>query len=463
MKILKSLFAAFILILGIQQGFAQGSKTEALHQKIKAETAPRKKFDLLTQLISYYMASGDVDSMANLNKQALHIAQALHNDTLLVQSYLNIGNYLVFKSDFEASLEFYFKALHLAEERKLNKFMVTILNNIGGEYEDLNNFGEAIKYTRRSAKVMAEVEDKGVMPIYNNWHMAFDNYNLGKPDSALLYLPVAQKLNLDPKGRIRDPYIQAHIYWVYGLAYDQLKNKELARQWYTKAVNYSDTVKLATPLCLSLNSYSDFLYNNGEYRQARELATKALKEALRTSFLIEVIKSASVLSKVYNKLNMPDSSNHYYQLKDTYQERVFNQQRISRLQDMTFTEQIRQQEEQARLLELEEQRKHNLQYAGIAIAIISFIVVFLLVSRSSIANPRVIEFLGVVGLLILFEFVNLLLHPVIGHYTHESPLLMLFFMVCIAALLVPLHHKIEKWMKQKLVKQKVMITAPEEE
>jgi NADH:ubiquinone oxidoreductase subunit 3 (subunit A) len=121
------------------------------------------------------------------------------------------------------------------------------------------------------------------------------------------------------------------------------------------------------------------------------------------------------------------------------------------LQDITFTEQIHQAEEEAKLAELDEQRKHNIQYAGIAIAIITFVVIFLLLSRTTAASPRVIEFLGVVGLLILFEFINLLLHPFIGEYTHHSPLLMLGIMVVIAALLVPMHHKLEHWIKHKFV------------
>ena len=64
-----------------------------------------------------------------------------------------------------------------------------------------------------------------------------------------------------------------------------------------------------------------------------------------------------------------------------------------------------------------------------------------------------IEFLGVVALLIVFEFLNLLLHPFLERVTHHSPVLMLLALVCIAALLVPLHHKIEHWATAKLVEK----------
>jgi len=59
----------------------------------------------------------------------------------------------------------------------------------------------------------------------------------------------------------------------------------------------------------------------------------------------------------------------------------------------------------------------------------------------------------VVALLIVFEFLNLLLHPFLERVTHHLPVLMLFSMVCIAALLVPLHHQLEKWSAHRLVEK----------
>ena len=68
-----------------------------------------------------------------------------------------------------------------------------------------------------------------------------------------------------------------------------------------------------------------------------------------------------------------------------------------------------------------------------------------------------IEFFGVVALLIVFEFLNLLLHPFLERITHHSPVLMLLALVCIAALLVLLHHKVEKWATSKLVEKNKQI------
>ena len=53
----------------------------------------------------------------------------------------------------------------------------------------------------------------------------------------------------------------------------------------------------------------------------------------------------------------------------------------------------------------------------------------------------------------VFEFLNLLLHPFLERITHHTPVFMLLGLVCIAALLVPLHHRLEKWTTNKLVEK----------
>ncbi len=104
--------------------------------------------------------------------------------------------------------------------------------------------------------------------------------------------------------------------------------------------------------------------------------------------------------------------------------------------------------------ELEKERnKNNLQYSAITIGLVCFVILFLLVSRTIIVNQKLISFLGTIALLIIFEFLNLLIHPYLGDLTHHSPILMLLTMVCIAAILIPLHHKIEHWSIHKLVEK----------
>jgi NADH:ubiquinone oxidoreductase subunit 3 (subunit A) len=140
-------------------------------------------------------------------------------------------------------------------------------------------------------------------------------------------------------------------------------------------------------------------------------------------------------------------------MEATINAQIFSQNNINKVEALAFNEQIRSIEEEAKKTEEERRRKENIQYALLALGIIIFIITFLLLSRRHITNTKLIQFLGVVALLLVFEFLNLLLHPFLERITHHSPVLMLLALVCIAALLVPLHHKLEKWATHKLVEK----------
>src|SRR5207253_7451616 len=123
------------------------------------------------------------------------------------------------------------------------------------------------------------------------------------------------------------------------------------------------------------------------------------------------------------------------------------------INNLTFNEDQRQKEKAQQELKNSEDRKNNLQYAAIAIALITFIILFFLLSRSIIVKTKFIEFFGVLGLLAVFEFINLFIHPYLAHATNDSPVLMLAVLIAIGALLIPLHHKLEKWITKIMVEK----------
>jgi hypothetical protein len=84
-------------------------------------------------------------------------------------------------------------------------------------------------------------------------------------------------------------------------------------------------------------------------------------------------------------------------------------------------------------------------------------IITLFIAKQELFSAKAIEFFGIIALLIIFEFLNLLLHPFLERITHHSPVLMAPGLVCIAALLVPLHHKIEKWATARLIEKNKQI------
>jgi hypothetical protein len=128
----------------------------------------------------------------------------------------------------------------------------------------------------------------------------------------------------------------------------------------------------------------------------------------------------------------------------TLRDSIFSQQTFNKVQALAFNEELQSKA-------ILEERTENIQYALIALGIVVFITLFLLLSRTVMVNEKLISFFIILGLLIVFEFINLLIHPWLASVTGQSPALMLLALVIIAALLIPLHHRLEKWTKEKMI------------
>jgi len=181
-------------------------------------------------------------------------------------------------------------------------------------------------------------------------------------------------------------------------------------------------------------------------------AKRSIAAVQNTAYSFMSINPARLLTDMYEKTNC-DSTLKYTAIYKIANDSLYSKKANQQIQLMTFDEDLRQQEVRVEKLKEEEQRKHNIQNALLALGIITFIILFLMLSRRHITNTKLIQFLGVVALLLVFEFLNLVLHPFLERITYHSPVFMLLALVCIAALLVPLHHKLEKWATHKLVEK----------
>jgi hypothetical protein len=187
--------------------------------------------------------------------------------------------------------------------------------------------------------------------------------------------------------------------------------------------------------------------------EARDQARQIMKIGEENNIADVKRIAAGYLRKISDYNRQTDSAYYFSLLELAMKDSVFNRDNLNKIQSLAFSEQLRVIEEEGKRAKEEEQRKQNIQYALIALGIITFVILFLALSRRHITNTKVIQFLGIVALLLVFEFLNLLLHPLLERITHHNPILMLLALVCIAAILVPIHHKLEKWATHKLVEK----------
>jgi hypothetical protein len=322
-----------------------------------------------------------------------------------------------------------------------------------GNYEAaLQNLHYAEKY---------EISGSPTTQVYISQALANTYVNLKKPDSALKYIQIAFRENINiGRLNIKDPsqagnasLITGIIYRIFGRVYEMLNEPELVNYYYKKAIRFSDSLNIQQTGATTAIYYGRYLFKQKKFVEAKDYGTKSFNMARKDHFKEEIIDASGLLYDLYTQRNNRDSAFYYVAINHLYRDSLAAEQRANQVQGLIINQQLKEAEQQAKAERDAGQRSRNIEYAIIALALVIFAMLFLLVSRSIIVNTRVIEVVGVIGLLILFEFINLVIHPYLAEFTNDSPLLMLLILVAIAAIIVPLHHRLEHWVTHKLVEK----------
>ncbi len=449
---MKKLYPLLFCILLSLISSAQKKYIDSLKVILANSTDPLEKFTLLVKMEenNYTGGDGNIDSLTGIKLHA--IAQQLNNDSLLAISYNWIGDYFLFnKGDNTTALEYLFKGLPLAEKSKDLRRISSYYFDISSAYSNINNVEEGIKYAQKGAANLPDPQSPMYDYMIRQYQVAMaGNYLiLQKPDSALHYVQALNETNL----RLKNVSFEAYAQNAFGGVYSLLGDKSLAEIFYQKANILADSSEFYLTKLNVKSAYARFLISNDKIAEAKKLSEELYHLGLKIGNNQIKLRGASLLKQIFVKKHMSDSAYFYLQMESSLKDTIFSQNNISKIQALAFNEQIRIIDDKAKKdLEVIE-RKQNIQYVLIALSTISLIILYLLLSRSFITNTKLIEFFGIIGLLIVFEFLNLLLHPFLEKVTDHSPVLMLLILVSLAALLVPLHHRVEKWATKILVEK----------
>jgi tetratricopeptide (TPR) repeat protein len=354
-------------------------------------------------------------------------------------------------SDYSESLKYGIDALTIFEKVQDTFALLKTYTEIGNSYLYSQNIDESLKEWI-TALPIARMYDSHYYGLYLS-KMADCFNNMEQPDSAMPYAQEALKIaykrkdSLDISDRLSE----------MGDTYLKMKQNEIARVFYRQSMSFtietnSFVTNYRTALANNLNNISRTFFNESQYDSALVYARQALVYDF-SDFSIVTKDSYSLIYETFDKENKTDSANKYFRLAAYIKDSLFSDEKSRNIQSLKFKEQLRQQDIESQKEALAMQHNENIETALIALGIILFAMLFLLLSRSFITNISLIKFLGILALLLVFEFINILAHAYLEQLTNNSLLLTLLLLVGIAALLIPLHHRIEKWTLTKVVEK----------
>ncbi|SHE70148.1 tetratricopeptide repeat protein [Flavisolibacter ginsengisoli] len=443
--IYKNAIYAIIFLLFPRATFAQNREMDSLKQLLSRTSSGTARVDLLVKLGLFEQS---FKGGLRYAEDALALAKKIHYRKGEGASFNQIGNQYFAASNYPAALNFYFQGLKIREETDDINGIFGSYNNIANVYFELGDLDRALTYNFKSLQFSQPSNVYGKACLLNNVGTIYEKRE--QLDSALYY----QQRSYELFNQSMSKYQYINTLNALGSLQMKLGNYELAKSYFSlgikNGVEYND----------SLNRASSYLGLAKLFKQLKQedscinYAKRAIVFAHRQQSVAQsvIVDAGKLVSELYVGKNDKEAYTYLKLAMDT-RDSTFSREKTMQIQNMVFAEQERQKEIQEQKSKEAEERQNNLQYAAIALGLVTLLIGFFVLSHSVIANQKLIKFLGIVSLLIIFEFLNLLLHPYLGELTHHSPVWMLLVMVSVAALLVPLHHKVEYWVTHKLVEK----------
>ncbi len=441
---MRKLLLFVFLLACCGQLFAQYAVTDSLFNIIRSAKYDSIKIDAVNSIpIGEYAP----DSVLFYGQKVIEEGRKQKNDLLVALGWSQMS-YGYSRSDNQPrALQAALTGLKVAEKYNNPVVLACIYSNIAISY--LYSFPKRMEYSSKAISIINQSKPNGLYPVilFSMATYFLDNKQL---DSALHYAERAYEMGLTFPDK---HFSQNFISRILGKIHLLLHNNDLALSYYRMALYYSIASNTPRNLYLSylgMGEYYGYLHKEDSalyyYRKSFEIAGKTKT----TSYLV---KPAQWLYSYYRQRHNIDSALQYHEIYTAAKDSINSTKKAVELQGISLDEDIRQQNILAENERATKERSHDIQLVILAIAILVAVIIFLLLSRSFIVSHKLIEFLGVIVLLIVFEFINLLLHPFLQSATNDSPALMLLALVAIAALIVPFHHRLEKWVNHKLVQK----------
>jgi Tfp pilus assembly protein PilF len=436
--------ACLLLVMMLQLMFAraQHQNLDSLNNLLKNAEHDSSRSILLSYISRHFFYT-NIDTALQLAHRGMILAQNagfVRGEAVckarLGQAYGILGND-------PKSLGYLIQALKIADSAKYQEALSICYSGLGAVYSSQEDVSMALYYDLKSLEI-ADIPSKKLTSYLN---IGDDYEKLNKLDSAKYFTNLA----FDAATELNEREGQSIAYNNLGNVFLKMNQHEVAMANYKLALSSLDAGQHYQTVCETTLGLAKIFMKQGREDSALYYAKRSFEAAQLNDYAPGILKSGTFLADYYRRNKVVDSAyaylTHVIALKDS----MYSQERTNQIRNMAFEEKMRQQELELRNAVQLRERKMNIQFAIIAVTVVSFLIVFFLLSQSIIVNEKWVRFLGILALLLVFEFINLLIHPWLADITQHSPALMLLGMVAIAALIIPMHHRMEHWVSSKLV------------
>jgi len=290
-----SLCLLFAFRVGISQNI------DSLLLKLYQESNDRSRIEILLNISSFYdQHDRNFIQAENYLYEALQIAQTAGDNTLLANTYNELGKFYRNQSKYPEALKYHHLADSLAVKMGDCILQATTLNNIGVVYRRLDNHAQASEYHLRALNIAEGCKDTFNISVACNSLGNIFSLN-GRYQQALSYFNRALALSISQNNLLG----QAMNFNNIGEVYEFMGDYRNAKYYYTKSLDINFKLKNLKGISINYNALGKIEMFNGNPENAYRLFQNALdidrklgdKKFLADSY-VNLAKACLALKKI---------------------------------------------------------------------------------------------------------------------------------------------------------------------
>jgi two-component system, NtrC family, sensor kinase len=352
----------------ITNSFGQSSREEIKEFK---DQLLKAKHDSTRGALTYQLAYGyrfsDIDSSLYYSDVTIELADKLNLPSIKAQMLSLKGATVLEAGKLPESLQFQFEALKISEKIKDTSNIAFALNRIGNIYMELADYKKANEYYFRSKDLFEKIGDIGM--VHNevsNIGNVFDLMQI--PDSGLYYQQIVY--DAAQKSTDREKYTRPEMMFRMGNSYNLKGDKEKAMYFYKQGIKEANIDNDTRNLTMN-NLFLAKLYDELNMPDSSiKYAYNAIQTGKTISFRKGVYDASVLISGLFKKRNRDDSAYKYLSIANVEKDSLTGIKRFQELQRIILDEQERERSAEAKRIADQNKQKQIALLAGLAIFLI---------------------------------------------------------------------------------------------
>lgn len=244
-------------------------------------------------------------------EDACEIAERTHDEYLMLQCFIQRGDWLSRQGEYQRALEMFFQALNLMKDKNLPHLSLQVYYNIGSVYEELGQNEMGLKYLYEAQTIADQIGFRyeagkilaAISWIYKNQM----NFRL-----AHQYLDRSLAIRRD----IGDEHGISNCYNQRGVVYYQEKKYELALQSLQQSLDIRRKIGHAEGISACLFNIGLVYEDQQDYTRALEFQLDALAIDAKIGNRYSLGVSYNTLGNLYTRLRQFDKAKDYLRQGD---------------------------------------------------------------------------------------------------------------------------------------------------